>query len=402
MPELSLNTIIDGLAGRYRVLERRGEGGFGVTFRAEREGDGHPVLLKALRLDRMRDWKALELFEREARALSQLSHPGIPRYYDFFAYDGERPRPPAALSEARDPGALSLILVQDFIAGRSLEELVASGRRFTAGEAAALLSSLLDVLAYLHSLLPPVIHRDINPRNVILNEAGAPFLVDFGAIQERIRAGEAPGSTSVGSFGYMPLEQAMGRAAPASDLYALAMTALYALTHTPPNEVPVDAATGKVELARLAPNLPENLRSALDAMLEPISGRRVQSAEAAKALLSGGPRREVKVAMSGGVSAPGAAAREPLPPGPRRYLFTAALAAGVLVVVPMFTVFFNDLSETKLVQLSPLWFLPLAFGISGHFADKYASPHPIRTALLGTILAGLGLVFFFGAIFPSL
>ena len=80
--DLSFGGVLDGSRGRYRLLAEHGRGGFGVAYRGVREGDGAPVLVKVLRLDRLPRWKALELFEREASVLRGLAHPRIPRLLD--------------------------------------------------------------------------------------------------------------------------------------------------------------------------------------------------------------------------------------------------------------------------------------------------------------------------------
>jgi hypothetical protein len=99
--------------------------------------------------------------------------------------------------------------------------------------------NLLDVLEYLHGLDPPVIHRDIKPANIIVTADGTPRLVDFGAVQAEI-LDETGGSTIVGTAGYVSPEQLMGRAEPASDLYALGVTLVHLLTGVPPTELPTN------------------------------------------------------------------------------------------------------------------------------------------------------------------
>jgi serine/threonine protein kinase len=107
----------------------------------------------------------------------------------------------------------------------------------------------------LHARVPPVLHRDIKPANVILRPDGAPALVDFGAVRTVFRTAEEGGSTVVGTFGYMPFEQYMGQASPASDLYALGATLLHLITGRGPSEfatgdgvvaVPADLPGGPV------------------------------------------------------------------------------------------------------------------------------------------------------------
>ena len=329
--ERAAGDVIQGLAGAYVVRAKHAEGGFGVTWRVDDAASGVPYVLKELRLDRLGEWKALELFEREGRTLEGLNHPGIPRYRDFFGYDGERAFPVSALSAYEGTGKVALLLVQQFVEGNTIEARLSRGASFTPAEIERLLRDLLDVLEYLHGLAPPVIHRDISPRNVILDREGRAHLVDFGAIQDRMRAAGSVGSTTVGTMGFAPLEQMRGDARPSSDLYALGMTLLYAASGLGPDAMPVDEATGKVKVAEVAPTVSERVRSTLDAMVEPIASKRVGSATEALALLrqarpvvcaSSSPRTPIVVAVGavGLVAATGAillvTARSPSPRTP--------------------------------------------------------------------------------------
>jgi serine/threonine protein kinase len=409
MSDFAPSTIIKGLQDSYRVIARHAEGGFGITYRAARLSDQHPVLLKSLRLDRMRDWKAFDLFEREAKVMSQLSHPGIPKYHEFFSYDGASAHPSSALTEA--PKGWSLLLVQDFISGKSLAEVITQQQRYTNEQAEALLRKLLSVLSYLHGLHPPVVHRDINPRNVIIAENGAPFLVDFGAIQERLRAGENAGSTSVGSFGYMPMEQAMGKAMPASDLYALGMTLVSTITHQDPSTLPIEEQTGKVNLQEAAPGLSPVLFVTLSAMLEPIIGKRIATAKGALDLLNGQPvvppRRLIETTTSDShairVNAPQTAAPLSRWESLQFSIFSVFMFGGMLAGVVLNMLLFNSLSESELVEFSYLWLPVIAFGFGGRFAIKsMKGKTPAVVALVSWMLAVGLLFFFFEGIFPAL
>jgi hypothetical protein len=290
--ELREGQIIEGLRGRFQIKRRCGEGGFGLTFEGV-DAQGRAVAVKQLRFEKLRDWKALELFEREGRVLEQLSHPNIPAYVDFFAHDGQRPMPAAEAAKAG--GAVSWFLVQQFVQGPSLQQVMSGQQRLGGAQLENIVGSLLLTLDYLHRLHPPVIHRDINPKNIVLSPEGRPYLVDFGAIQDRLRFENQQGSTSVGTLGYMPLEQLRGAARPSSDLYALGMTALALASGRSPSEMPVDEDTGKVAIAQVAPGLSPPMRAVLDRMIEPIVGQRISSAGEALALLRGdAPRRPPK------------------------------------------------------------------------------------------------------------
>jgi serine/threonine protein kinase len=271
--------VVVGLRGRYRIESRHGEGSFGVTYRARDAASGAEVIVKELRVEKLDDWKALELFEREGEVLATLSHPNIPAFRDFFAHGAPAPLPVSAMSTYDGPAHLSLVLVQQFITGSTLQQRVDLGQRLSASEGLGVLRALLGALHYLHERTPPLVHRDIKPGNVILTPEGRPFLVDFGAIQNRLTGPGATGSTIVGTVGYMPLEQIRGDARPASDLYALGVTMVVALSATPLEGVPFDDAAGKIATERALPrDVPQLLRHALDSMIAPLLGQRARSA----------------------------------------------------------------------------------------------------------------------------
>jgi serine/threonine protein kinase len=184
------------------------------------------VILKLLAFGPQVEWQELELFEREAKILRALQHPGIPRYRDYFAID-------------RDASNVLpwFVLVQDYIAGHSLKDLLTQGKHFSQRQVQQIATKLLHLLCYLHELSPPVLHRDIKPSNVIWGEEDAIYLVDFGAVQDRA-ATEGATFTVVGTYGYTPMEQFGGRAVAASDLYALGATLIHLLTGTAPAELP--------------------------------------------------------------------------------------------------------------------------------------------------------------------
>jgi serine/threonine protein kinase len=388
MPALAPGQTIRGLRAGYTVERVLGEGGFGVAFLARRD-DGEAVVLKQLRVARMADWKALELFEREARVLAALDHPGVPRLHEFFALDGDRARAPSALGAAADP---SLVLAQAYVEGRSLQQWVDEGGRWGAEDAEAVLRRLLGVLHYLHTRHPPVIHRDIKPSNVILGPGGAAHLVDFGAIQDRLRGDTSLGSTSVGSFGFFPIEQVLGKARPASDLYALGMTMMVALTHRPPEALPLDERTSKVLVRAAAPHLPARLAAALEAMLEPAVGQRVATAEAALTLLDGAALARTD-----------ATSLERREPAVHPAVWRVPIVTGGVSAAAIYGVWFDQFSETELVLLSFLWLPQVVFGLALRSeAHRLATRRPVARALGWTALGMLALLLFFAAVFPAL
>lgn len=255
---------------RYQIIEVLGRGSTGITYRAEDTQTQKAVALKELSLRGLRDWKQLELFEREAQTLSKLSHPGIPAYLDYFQVDDEENR--------------WFYLVQEIAPGQSLAAQVKQGWSATETEVKQLAEKLLDILAYLHRFHPPIVHRDLKPQNVIVDADGQVFLVDFGAVQQVYHDTLAQGSTVVGTYGYMAPEQFRGQAVPASDLYALGATLLYVLTHQDPADFPQKRL--KLEFRDRLSVSPE-LADWLDSLLEPAVEDRLGSAQDAIAILKG-------------------------------------------------------------------------------------------------------------------
>ncbi|AFZ26488.1 protein kinase family protein [Cylindrospermum stagnale PCC 7417] len=256
---------------RYRILHKLGQGGVGITYAAVDLETGEQVALKVLSLHRMSDWKKMELFEREAQILSQLNHPAIPRYLDYFQIDTNSNR--------------SFYIVQQLAPGNSLATLVENGWLPGEGEIRQIASQILGILTYLHSLTPPVIHRDIKPQNIILcDHQKKLFLVDFGAVADTYHNTVTGGSTVVGTFGYMAPEQFRGQAFASTDLYGLGTTLLFLLTGKSPTDLPQRQL--KIDF-RPYVNTSQDLETWLEQMLEPVSADRFSSAEVALATLLG-------------------------------------------------------------------------------------------------------------------
>lgn len=212
------NIIIHTEQQRYRITSILGEGNSGITYAAEdMTQPGITLALKVLSFQETSDWKMLELFEREAKVLAQLQHPAIPRYFDSFHIDTENDR--------------QFYIVQELAKGKSLAAWVESGWHADEATVKKIAEEILEILVYLQQLEPPVIHRDIKPQNIIRDDNGSIFLVDFGAVRDTYYTTMMRGSTVVGTFGYMAPEQFRGQAEPATDLYGLAATLLFLLTH---------------------------------------------------------------------------------------------------------------------------------------------------------------------------
>jgi serine/threonine protein kinase len=259
-----IHQVGETIAERYRILKPLGKGGSGMTYEAEDLNTGQRVALKALSLRHSRDWKQLELFEREADILKQLNHPAIPSYLDYVQVDTVEDR--------------AFYIAQELAEGKSLAERVAQGWRTTEQEVRKIAAQILDILIYLHAFDPPVIHRDIKPQNVILSDNGKISLVDFGAVQSTYRSSQVRSSTVVGTYGYMAPEQFRGQALPATDLYGLGTTLLFLLTHRSPSDLPQERL--RIHFRKRV-QVSDPLAEWLEKLLEPDVEDRFASAQAA-------------------------------------------------------------------------------------------------------------------------
>ncbi len=261
----------DIIAERYRILDTLGQGSCGITYKAEDLQSQQQVAVKALSLSHLQDWKQLDLFEREAQILQQLNHPAIPHYLDYFQVDTREEK--------------AFYIVQQLVEGKSLATMVQEmGWRTNESGVRLIAIQVLEILVYLQSLKPPVVHRDIKPQNLICGENGKIFLVDFGAVADAYCSTVGKGSTIVGTYGYMAPEQFQGQAVPATDLYGLAATVLFLLTHRNPADLPLERL--KISF-RSRIQVSEGLADWLEKMLEPDVKERFSSAEEALKVLQG-------------------------------------------------------------------------------------------------------------------
>ena len=256
------------LQGRYQLKQQLGQNAGRQTWLAE-DLEAEPresVIVKLLAFSPQMHWEELKLFEREAQVLKNLNHPRIPNYRDYFSLD-----------EEVGGGLPWFGLVQDYISGTSLRQLLDKGKKFTPEQVRYAATDILEILIYLHELSPPVLHRDIKPSNIILGKDRQFYLVDFGAVQDRAKA-EGVTFTVVGTSGYAPPEQLWGRAVPASDLYALGATLIHLLTGTPPSDLPqYQMRIQFSDKVRLNPNF----SSWIEKLIEPAPEKRFSTAREA-------------------------------------------------------------------------------------------------------------------------
>lgn len=247
---------------QYQVLRVLGQGGMGTTYLAwdtTKTVADHPQLLvlKEMNADMAKIAKARELFEREARTLATLQHPGIPRYYDFFLQDGKK------------------YLAMELIHGQDLERHVLERGPVTPTQAIAWMLQTCDVLDYLHTQNPPLIHRDIKPANLLVRRADNHIVVlDFGAVKE---SSTAPG-TRIGAEGFAAPEQERGQPLIQSDLYAVGATLIFLLTAETPFKFLKQRGRGYHFDVSRVPTITPQLREVIERATEPIPHDRYATA----------------------------------------------------------------------------------------------------------------------------
>jgi serine/threonine protein kinase/Tfp pilus assembly protein PilF len=267
--------MIDETVSHYRIIEKLGQGGMGVVYKAEDTRLRRPVALKFLSDALSQDLSAVERFQREARAASGLNHPHISAVYDVGEHNG---RP---------------FIVMELLQGASLQQQIAAGplRTDRIIELGIQLADALEVAHQQH-----IVHRDIKPGNIFVTARHEAKLLDFGLAKpalETIAEGAAPtearltGSGAVlGTLAYMSPEQVRGEALDArTDLFSLGAV-LYEMA-TGRQAFP-GATSGTVQEAilnrspvpagRVNPDVPSRLEDVINKALEKDRALRYQTA----------------------------------------------------------------------------------------------------------------------------
>jgi eukaryotic-like serine/threonine-protein kinase len=252
------------LRNRFEIIKQLGSGGSGDTYLAidlDLPGQPHCVVKHFHPKDSNPAVIpiAKKLFDREAEVLYQLGndHDQIPRLFAHFHEDGD------------------FYLVQEFIDGHALTQEIIPNQQLSENIVLNLLKDILEVLVFVHQ--NNIIHRDIKPQNLMRRYSDQKIvLIDFGSIK-KIGALGAGLTISVGTPGYMPSEQAKGKPKLCSDIYAVGMIGIQALTGLMPEQLQEDPDTGEV-IWRDQAQVSDALANILDTMVCDRYNQRYQSA----------------------------------------------------------------------------------------------------------------------------
>jgi serine/threonine protein kinase len=217
--ESKVMSLVGRSIGRYHILERLGQGGMAVVYKAYDTRLERDVALKVIRTENIPPsqlGKLMKRFDREAKAQAQFNHSNIVQVYDYGEFEG------------------APYLVMAYLPGGTLKKR--TGQPMSSRQAAQLLAPIADALAYAHA--HKILHRDVKPSNILITEDGKPTLTDFGIAKILETEGTALTGTGlgVGTPEYMAPEQWSGKPAPQTDIYALGVVFYELITGRKPYE----------------------------------------------------------------------------------------------------------------------------------------------------------------------
>lgn len=218
---LEIGSLLDG---KYKILNKVGQGGMSVVYLAMNEKANKQWAVKEVRKDGVRDFEVVKQgLVAETDILKRLSHPNLPSIIDVIETDE------------------SFIIIMDYIQGNSLNKALEEFGAQPQENVIAWAKQLTDVLGYLHSRTPPIIYRDMKPSNIMLKPDGNVTLIDFGTAREYKEKNLAD-TTCLGTVGYAAPEQfgGMGQTDARTDIYCLGATLYHLVTGMNPCEPPYE------------------------------------------------------------------------------------------------------------------------------------------------------------------
>ena len=273
--EIRTNVI---LMGRYQVQGELGRGGMGSVYLAYDLQHRRPVAIKVARLT---GEEARAQFRREALYLQKLHHHSLPRVWDVFSDD------------QRD------FLVMEYIPGDDLESLVQRQGPQPEWLVLRWADELLDVLDYLHTQEPPIIHRDVKPGNLKLRQNDTLVLVDFGIARDYVPEGQRSRGLSAISPGFSPPEQYSDQTTDArTDVYAAGATLYYLLSGQAPAPAPdrQSGVAGVAPVSKIAPKTSQATEKIVTQALELEPGARWNNAAEMRRSAAAASRKLVSAA----------------------------------------------------------------------------------------------------------
>ncbi|GAB1543164.1 hypothetical protein NUACC21_58380 [Scytonema sp. NUACC21] len=251
------------LEGRYRVVEILEKRPYTAVYEVLEKGR-----VKILKVLEQPHNKLAELFEKEAKVLQELNHPGIPKGYRYFHF------------KVKDRQDLFPCFVMEKVEGLNLQEYIKQRENRPIEEDLAVewLIKLVNILDTVHE--NKLFHRDIKPSNIMLRADGELVLIDFGAVREMTdtypEALAKEEVTTISSQGYTAPEQRQGQAVPQSDFFSLGRTFVYLLTGKEPYELPYDFRDREKKIWRDELQIAEGLANFIDDLMETLPRNRPQ------------------------------------------------------------------------------------------------------------------------------
>ena len=218
---LEIGSLVDG---KYKILNKVGQGGMSVVYLAMNEKANKQWAVKEVRKDGIKDFEVVKQgLVAEIDILKRLSHPNLPSIIDVI--DTEE----------------SFIIIMDYIQGNSLNKALNEFGAQPQENVIEWAKQLCDVLGYLHTRTPPIIYRDMKPANIMLKPDGNVTLIDFGTARE-FKEKNLADTTCLGTVGYAAPEQfsGMGQTDARTDIYCLGATLYHLVTGMNPCEPPYE------------------------------------------------------------------------------------------------------------------------------------------------------------------
>ncbi len=241
---------------RFRIIEELGAGGMGKVYRVRDEKLNEEVVLKLIRPDIASDPKIIARFRNELKTARKIGHPNVARTYDL-----------------NESGGMHYITM-DYVRGENLKRLIRKVGRMSPAQAIAIARQICAGLSEAHKL--GVIHRDLKPQNIMVDENGRAMIVDFGIARSLHSESLTDTGVMIGTPEYMAPEQAEGdKPGPHTDIYALGVILYEMLTGEPPfsGHTPVAIAMqhktqSPPDPAEKNPDIPESLSLLILQLLE--------------------------------------------------------------------------------------------------------------------------------------